>query len=102
MSLAITGLIWLGQKSMMGAKHAVDEKESVNYSGSATAHDAKILGEALKQWGYFDNSKTKDVLLRTGQTGTVVSFVLGYGWDDERNCDRFQTSGPGASRRSKG
>jgi hypothetical protein len=92
-SLAITGLIWLGHKSMMGAKYAVDEKESVNYSGSATAQDAKTLGEDLKKWGYFDNSKSKDVLLHTDQSGTVISFVLGRGWDDEEILTAFKQVG---------
>jgi hypothetical protein len=27
--------------------------------------------------------KNKDVLLHTDQTGTVISFVLGRGWNDE-------------------
>lgn len=93
-SLAVTGMIWLGHKSMMGTKYAVDEKESVNYSGSATVQDAKTLGEALKQWGYFDNSKTKDVLLHTDQAGTVISFVLGHGWDDEEILTAFKQVGP--------
>jgi undecaprenyl pyrophosphate synthase len=79
---------------MMGTKYAVDEKESVNYSGSATAQDAKTLGEALKQWGYFDNSKTKDVLLHTDQAGTTISFVLGHGWDDEEILTAFKQVGP--------
>jgi hypothetical protein len=92
-SLAITGMIWLGHKSMMGTKYAVDEKETVNYSGSATAQDAKILGEDLKKWGYFDNSKSKDVLLHTDQSGTVISFVLGRGWDDEEILTAFKQVG---------
>lgn len=78
----------------MGTKYAVDEKESVNYSGSASAQDAQTLGEALKKWGYFDNSKTKDVLLHTDQTGTVISFVLGRGWDDEEILAAFKQVGP--------
>jgi hypothetical protein len=93
-ALAVSGLIWLGQKSMMGTKYAVTEKESVNYSGSATAQDAKTLGEDLKTWGYFDNSKTKDVLLHTDQTGTVISFVLSRGWDDEEILTAFKQVGP--------
>ena len=52
-SLAIMGIIWLGHKSMMGTKYAVDEKEAVNYSGSATAQDAKILGEDPQEMGLF-------------------------------------------------
>jgi hypothetical protein len=92
-SLVITGMIWLGHKSMMGTKYAVTEKEAVNYSGSATAQDAKVLGEDLKKWGYFDNSKSKDVLLHTDQSGTVVSFVLGRGWNDEEIVTAFKQVG---------
>jgi hypothetical protein len=92
-SLAITGLIWLGHKSMMGTKYAVTEKEAVNYSGSATVQDAKVLGEDLKKWGYFDNSKTKDVLLHTDQSGTVISFVLGRSWDDAEIVTAFKQVG---------
>lgn len=79
---------------MMGTKYSVDEKDSVNYSGSATVQDAKTLGEDLKQWGYFDNSKAKDVLLHTDQTGTVISFVLGHGWDDNEILTAFKEVGP--------
>ena len=93
-SLAVTGMIWLGHKSTMGTKYAVDEKESVNYSGSATTQDARILGEDLKNWGYFDNSKAKDVLLHIDQTGTVISFVLGHGWNDEEILTAFRQVGP--------
>ena len=94
-SLAVTGLIWFGHKSMMGTKYAVTEKEAVNYSGSATAQDAKTLGEDLKKWGYFDNSKTKDVLLSRDQNGTVISFVLGGRWNDEEILTAFkQVGGP--------
>jgi uncharacterized protein YxeA len=92
-SLAVTGMIWLGHKSMMGTKFAVTEKEAVNYSGSATAQDAKVLGEDLKKWGYFDNGKSKDVLLHTDQSGTVISFVLGRGWDDEEILTAFKQAG---------
>jgi hypothetical protein len=92
-SLAITGMIWLGHQSMMGKKYAVTDKEAVNYSGNATAEDAKTLGNDLKSWGYFDNSKNKDVLLHTDQTGTVISFVLGRGWDDEEIVTAFKQVG---------
>ena len=63
-------------------------------SGSARTQDARILGEDLKNWGYFDNSKAKDVLLHIDQTGTVISFVLGHGWNDEEILTAFRQVGP--------
>jgi hypothetical protein len=93
-SLAISGLIWLGHKSTMGTKYAVTEKESVYYSGSANEQEAKTFGEDLKTWGYFDNSKTKDVLLHIEPTGTVISFVVGQGWDSEEIFTALKQIGP--------
>ena len=78
---------------MMGTKYAVTEKESVNYSGSATAQDAQALGEALKKIGFFDNTKAADVLLHTDQTGTAVSFVVDRGWDNEEILTAFKQIG---------
>jgi hypothetical protein len=91
--IAVTLLIWFGQKSMMGTKYAVSDKESVNYSGSATAQDAQALGEALKKIGFFDNTKATDVLLHTDQTGTAVSFVVDRGWDNEEILTSFKQIG---------
>jgi undecaprenyl pyrophosphate synthase len=38
--------------------------------------------------------KNKDVLLHTDQTGTVISFVLGRGWNDEEILTAFKQVGP--------
>ena len=91
--IAVTLLIWFGQKSMMGTKYAVNDKETVNYSGSATVQDAQALGEALKKIGFFDNTKATDVLLHTDQTGTAVSFVVDHGWDNEEILTAFKQIG---------
>jgi hypothetical protein len=91
--IAVTLLIWFGHQSMMGTKYAVSEKESVNYSGSATAQDAQALGEALKKIGFFDNTKATDVLLHSDQTGTAVSFVVDHGWDNEEILTAFKQIG---------
>ena len=92
-SIVVAGLIWFGNRSIMGTKYAVTEKENVNYSGSATAQDAQALGEALKKVGFFDNTKGKDVLLHTDQTGTAISFVVGHGWDNEEIVTSFKQFG---------
>jgi hypothetical protein len=91
--IAVTLLIWFGQKSLMGTKYAVSDKETVNYSGSATAQDAQSLGEALKKIGFFDNTKATDVLLHTDQAGTAVSFVVDRGWDNEEILTSFKQIG---------
>jgi hypothetical protein len=91
--IVVALLIWFGHQSMMGTKYAVTEKESVNYSGSATAQDAQALGEALKKIGFFDNTKATDVLLHTDQTGTAISFVLDHGWDNEEILTSFKQIG---------
>jgi hypothetical protein len=91
--IVVALLIWFGQKSMMGTKYAVSEKESVNYSGSATAQDAQALGEALKKIGFFDDTKAADVLLHTDQTGTAISFVVDHGWDNEEILTSFKQIG---------
>ncbi len=83
-ALIVVGMIYFGQKIMMGKRYKVSDKESVNYSGKATEEDAKKLGEILKASGYFDGSKAVDVLLKKDdKEGTVVSFVIsGLGKDD--------------------
>jgi hypothetical protein len=83
-AILVVGMIFLGQKIMMGKRFKVSDKESVNYSEKATEEDAKKLGEILKSTGYFDGSKEVDVLLKKGEKeGTVVSFVIsGLGKDD--------------------
>ena len=79
---------------MTGTKYAATEKESVYYHGGANLQDAKTLGEDLKTWGYFDNGKAADVLLHTDQTGTVISFVVGQGWDSEQIFTALKKVGP--------
>src|SRR5207249_3940720 len=83
-AIIVVGMIFLGQKLMMGTRYKVSAKESVNYSEKATEDDAKKLGEILKANGYFDGAKEVDVLLKKGEKeGTVVSFVIsGLGKDD--------------------
>jgi len=90
----ISLMIYLGRSSMMGTKLAVTEKESVNYSGSATEADAKVVGEVLKEIKYFNNETEKDVLLKKDEkAGTVVSFVVVRDWNDEKTVADFKWIG---------
>jgi hypothetical protein len=83
-AIIVVGMIFLGQKLMMGKRYKVTEKESVNYSEKATEEDAKKLGEVLKAEGYFSGKNEKDVLLKKEEKeGTVVSFVGDWNAKDE-------------------
>jgi hypothetical protein len=47
----------------------------------------------LKKIGFFDSTKGKEVLLHTDQTGTIISFVVGQGWEDEEIQNAFKQVG---------
>lgn len=76
-------MIWWGQSLIEGKRYKVSDKEIVGYSGDATEADAKQLGEALKQVGYFDGKAPAEVLLKKdAKEGRVLSFVMPEGsWD---------------------
>lgn len=92
--VAILSLVTVfSQWNKMGKKFKVSDKESVNYSGEATEEQAKALGEALKSFGFFDGQSEKDVLLKRGPEGTVVSFVMQEGkWDDTSVVKAYETT----------
>ena len=92
-AIIVMGLIFLGQKTMMGKRYKVSEMESVNYSGKATEDDAKKLGEILKGNGYFGGTHVMDVLLKKDDQGTVLSFVLNERWSDQVIIDGFREVG---------
>jgi hypothetical protein len=78
----------------MGKRYKVSDKESVSYSAKATEDDARKLGEVLKVDGYFDGKKEVDVLIKKDdKEGTIISFVLGYGWNDEKIVNAFRLIG---------
>ena len=77
----------------LGTKFEVSANEAVNYSGDATEADCKLLAGLLKEQGFFDGTKTADVLLSKGAEGIAVSFVLSDGWDDEQIVEEFTIVG---------
>lgn len=90
----LVAMIFIGQKIMMGTRYKVSDKESVNYSGKATEADARVLGEALKDEGYFNSEHKVDVLLKKDdQEGTIVSFVGDWNWKDEKIVSGFRKIG---------
>src|SRR6266567_4163826 len=69
----------------------VGAKDFVVYQGDATEKDAKALGDALKNAGYFQDLGSQVVLLKGGD-GTVISFVVEEGlWNNEEKIEGFQT-----------
>jgi len=94
LAMLVVVMIYFGQKVMMGKKFAVSDKESVNYSGSATEDEARRLGDVLKSVGYFTGSRSSDVLLKKdAKEGTVVSFVLNGKWSDGEIVTAFRQIG---------
>jgi hypothetical protein len=91
----VTGLLaWYGRHLKLGTRLAISDQESIRYAGTATEADAKALGAALKEEGYFDGSGNKDVILNKGDDGTEISFVVKWGaWEDAETVTAFQTVG---------
>jgi hypothetical protein len=96
-SLLLVGvslLAYLGSNANKGTKFPVTAKEFINYSEAATEQDAKGLGEALQEIGYFTGEKEKEVLLHKEGAATVISFVVKDGkWDDEAVVSGFRRIG---------
>lgn len=93
-AIIIFALIYFGQKSMMGKKYKVSDKESVNYTDNATEADAKMLAEVLKADGIFSGKKEMDVLLKKNdKEGIVVSFVGSWDAKDETITKVFHDIG---------
>jgi hypothetical protein len=62
-------------------KVTIGKNDEVYYKGSASAHDAKALGEALKTSGYFTDRGTS-VFLTKDINGATISLVQHEGvWD---------------------
>ncbi|MEO6787221.1 MAG: hypothetical protein ABI318_13905 [Chthoniobacteraceae bacterium] len=102
-AIIVVGMIFLGQKLMMGTRYKVSDKESVNYSEKATEADAKKLGDILKVDGYFDGTKEVDVLLKKDEKeGTVVSFVIGGLGKDDAISNAFKAIGDDIAARGFG
>lgn len=95
-------LVYVSHCSTMGKRYKASNKESVNYSGQATEQDARKLGDALKQIGYFDGSKATDVLLHKDTGKTTVSFVVGTGWNDDKTKRAFRDIGKSLADKATG
>ena len=62
--------------------------QEVDYTRGATRSDAERLGEALKEYGYFDGTVPSMVLLAGKPGAREVSFLGSEGaWDDSHNVD---------------
>lgn len=72
----------------------ISEKEGVMYSGTATEEEAKALGKALQEAGYFMGSHHIDATLRKGPQGTIVSFIgQAEVWSTPEAAEEFTTIG---------
>lgn len=92
LGVVLVGVIWLGQRSIMGTRLEIIGEQAVNYSGTATEQDARSLGNALKEIGYFDGKRPVDVLLSKGEGGTAISFIVNQGvWNDAETVENFRT-----------
>jgi hypothetical protein len=70
----------LAGSSAPGTRLSVDPFGEIYYSGTATEADARSLGDALKNEGFFKGPAT--VELSKGLEGTVLSFVVQDGTGD--------------------
>ena len=78
----------------LGTTFKVSDKETVRYSGKSTEDEAKRVADVLREVGYFNNSMTKDVLLKKEDaTGTTVSFVVGDNWNTPEILEAFKQIG---------
>lgn len=75
-ALALPIALVLLTRSELGAAYSHSDGERVYYSGDATDIDARNLADELAEAGYFDGKGQRDVLLRRGSDGLVVSFMV--------------------------
>jgi hypothetical protein len=90
LGVGLTLLVMMAVWSVRQSGHAkvpnipkviIGTNDMVYYSHAATEDDARVLGEALKTIGYFQD-RGVSVFLSKGRNGTVVSFVVQEGaWD---------------------
>lgn len=83
-ALIVSILIAVGRSSIMGKQLKISEQESVYYAGQATEDEARRAGEVLLAEKFFAGSSRKDVIIRRGEEGPVVSFVVGGNWQEEK------------------
>ena len=77
-----------------GKRVKISDVESVYYSGDATEKDARALGDALKNAGWFKGEHEVAALLYEGPKGTIVSLVTKpSAWEDPHSEAFFQSLG---------
>lgn len=75
-ALALPIALVLLTRSELGAAYLHGEGERVYYSGDASESDARALAGELVESGYFDGKGQRDVLMRRGPDGLVISFMV--------------------------
>jgi hypothetical protein len=63
-------------RSELGAAYSHSDGERVYFSGDATESDARTLAAELAEAGYFDGKGQRDVLMRRGTEGLIISFMV--------------------------
>ena len=82
-----------GTTKSPGTRLVVGTKDEIFYSGTATASEAKALGDTLKTLEFFTD-RGVSVVLSKGGAGTSVSFVVSDGaWDRPENVKAFESIG---------
>lgn len=86
-------VLWETQAVDLGSKVMIGAHDAVYYSGGATEHDARALGDKLKEMGYFTD-KGVTVFLSRDPSGPVVSFTVRDGiWNDDHMVTAFEEIG---------
>ena len=71
---------WAVRKSLEVGKAIIGTRDAIYYLGSATEHDAKALGQALREAGYLADLGVS-VVVSKGD-GTAIGFVVNEGvWE---------------------
>lgn len=79
--------------SLSASKVTIGTKDVVEFSGSATKEDAQVLGQRLKQIGYFTD-RGVTVTLSKDKGETAVSFVVREGaWNQPEMISSFEDVG---------
>ena len=88
------GIFAAGCGPSLGKAYKVSDKETVRYAGKATEDEARQVADTLRTVGYFDNSATKDVILRKEEGKVaVIAFVVGPGWEKDEIIQAFKLIG---------
>lgn len=75
-AMALPIALVLLTRSELGAAYLHSDGERIYYSGDSTESDARALATELAEAGYFDGKGQRDVLMRRGPDGLVISFMV--------------------------